>query len=200
MRINRWIFVPLIFALSMGILFAWMDSNYWLGGLLYGFTLGAIEGLIIQLWSEYRTKSISRTKEEKDFSILQKRNIVLLLNLADAFNVCEESIEQLGNARIKYENRDDRFIKAKTKINFHSFGTEIKVNLTPLNDSLTEVEISTRPSLRTIVVDYGESLNVIEKMSSFLKEKDAEINKKILIGSVEILNEIYVKPSRKEKA
>lgn len=199
MKINRWIFVPLFLALSMGVLFAFTDRENWLNGFLKGFILGAIEGFILQLWAEYRTRKITKNNQEEDFSVKQKRDIVLLLNFDTTFDLCKQAISDLKTAGIKVENQNEGFIKAKTRMNFHSFGTDIIFNLKSINENLTEVEILTHPSMRTTIVDYGESLRLVEKITQFLKEKDAEINKKVLVDSAEILDNIYVKPFQKEK-
>jgi hypothetical protein len=131
--------------------------------------------------------------------VKQHRKIVLLANFDTAFDWCIRSAWKLKTAKIKSENKIEGIIKARDGLNFHSFGTDIIFNLTSINESLTEIEISTRPSIKTTIVDYGESLRIIEEVSNYLKEKDAEINKKVLVDSAEILEDVYVKPFQKEK-
>lgn len=155
-------------------------------------------GLTTQLWGDFRTRKFSKNKAEKDFSIIQNRIITLLMTDESAFNLCKYAITDL-NAKINTENKEKGFIKAKTNTNFHSFGTEFTFNLNKITDNLTEVEIQTRPSVKTTIVDYGESLRIIEEITQYLKAKDAEINKKVLADSTTILEDVYVKPFQKEK-
>ncbi|MEJ7862945.1 MAG: hypothetical protein WKF90_15045, partial [Pyrinomonadaceae bacterium] len=180
MKINRWIFVPLVFALFCGFYSVWINNELRLSNFLTGFIFGAIAGFIIQIWSNNRTKKYSHNEDEKNFSVKQKRNLLVLLTQDRTFDLCVESISHLESARVKSENRESGLIKAKTKMNFYSFGTEIFFNLRPVNKNLTEIEISTCPSLKTTIVDCGESLKTIEKITVFLKERDLEINKKVL--------------------
>ena len=199
MKFSRWIVVPLFLALSYGLLSAWASSDLRLNNFLKGFVIGAVMGLILQIWSYNRTKGISHTNTQGDFSIKQKQSLVVLLNLEEAFDECKKSVNSLKSAYVKSESLESGFIKAKTKMNFHSFGTEIIFNLSSVNENLTEIEISTHPIVKGTMVDYGESLKIIEKVIAFLKERDSEINQKLLVESAAILDNVYVKPFQKEK-
>jgi hypothetical protein len=198
MKISRWILVPLVAGLSMGLMFILVQPGNWVFNLLSGFVAGAVSGLILQLWSERRTKKLAKSGNAEDFSVRQKRDLVLLVNFETAFDFCRQAVTDSA-AKIKSENPVTKTIKAKTGMNFYSFGTDIVFRLNPINENLTEIELSTRPSLRTTLVDYGESFKMIEKITGFLKEKDAEINKKVLADSVGIMDEVYLKPFQKEK-
>lgn len=197
MKLNRWIFVPLVLALTQGIVYALFLPN-WKLGFLGGFVFGAILGLVIQLWSEIRTKKLFDAEDEKDFSVKQQRKIILLQNINSAFDSCKSVILEMDKVKIKREIKP-RFIKAKSNMNLHSFGTEIKIDFLQINENMTEVVIFTSPALKTTVVDYGESLRIIEELSLQIKENDSQVNQQILIESVDLLNEIYVKPFEKEK-
>lgn len=202
MKINRWISLPLYFTISYPLLMS-------ISGLIFGmpFDLTTIIGwgvggflmaVILQLWGDLRTRKFSENKDEKDFSVIQNRKLTLLMKKEAAFDLCMDSIADVS-AKVVNKNIEKGFIKAKTKMNFHSFGTEITFNLSQIADNLTEVEVQTRPSVKTTMVDYGESLRIIQEINQNLKEKDAEINKKVLADSTSILDEIYVKPFQKEK-
>jgi hypothetical protein len=199
MKINRWIFVPLIVGLFTGLMFVLMPGGDWFYRFLFGFALGAFEGLIIQLWSENRTRKLTESKNAEDFPVRQRRELVLLANFETAFDLCRQAASDSG-AEIKSADPASKIIKAKNGMNFHSFGTDIIFNLKPLNESLTEIEIVTRPTVRTTIVDYGESLRVIEKIIASLKAKDVELNRKILADSVSIMEDVYIKPFQEEKA
>lgn len=202
MKINRWIRLPLNCAVSYALLMsvsAWLfdmplTSKSFIGWLIGG----ALIGGTIQLLGDLGVRKLSKNNAEKDFSVIQNRQIVLLLEYNTAFDLCKDS---LADMRVKFvtENKEIGFIKSKTKMNFNSFGTDIEFKLNQLADNLTEVEIQTQPSVKSTMVDYGESLKIIEEITQSLKEKDAEINKKVLVDSAEILEDVYVKPFQKEK-
>ncbi|CAN5490957.1 hypothetical protein BH10ACI1_BH10ACI1_10400 [soil metagenome] len=202
MKISRWIWLPLNCAISYAalmLILSWIfelpiSSRMFIGW----FIGGALIGGTIQLLGDLRIRKFSKNKAEKDFSVIQNRKIVLLVGSDVAFNLCKDSIADL---KLKFitENKEDGFIKAKIKMNFHSFGTEIEFKLNQITDNLNEVEIQTRPLLKTTLVDYGESLRIIEDIMQYLKAKDAEINKKILVDSAAILDNVYVNPFQKGK-
>lgn len=198
MNINRWILVPLICALSMGLMMVLLQNGYWLHDFLFGFVFGVVEGLIFQWWSERRTRKVAKATKDEDYSVRQKREIVVLTNFETAFDLCRQAVSDSG-AKIKSEDPAKKIIKAKTGMNFHSFGTDIDIKLKPINENLTEIEIVTRPTVRTTLVDYGESLKVIEKITEILRDKDAALNRRILADSVNIMEDVYVKPFQKEK-
>lgn len=199
MRISRWIYIPLFFGLCSGFFPAISNSGFNVKHFLIGFISGALTGLVLQTWSYFRTKRISETDEQSNFSVKQKRNLVVLLSFNEAFELCCESISFVKSAQITSKNPVNGNIEAKTRFNFYSFGTEMIFNLKSVSKSLTEVEILTQPILKTTLIDYGQSLKTIEKIAAFLKEKDAEINQKVLVESAAILDNVYVKPFQKEK-
>jgi hypothetical protein len=198
MKINRWILVPLVLGLATGLMLVILQNGYWFNQFLFGFVLGVIEGLIIQLWSELRTRKLAKSSNAEDYSVKQKRDLVMLVNFETAFDLCRQAIFDAG-AKIKSEDPKGKIIKAKSRINFHSFGTDIAFNLKPLNENLTEIQIVTRPTVRTTIVDYGESYKLIENLTEILKDKDAELNRRILADSVSIMEDVYIKPFQKEK-
>ena len=199
MKVSRWIYIPLFFGLCFGFLSVISNNESSLNRFLFGFISGALMGLILQIWSYFRTKGISRMDNQSNFSTNQRRNLVVLLSFDKTFELCCESVESVKSAHIKSKNFVNGFIEAKTKMNFYSFGTEIIFNLKAVSESLTEIEVLARPVVKLTLVDYGQSLNTIEKIVIFLKEKDAEINQKVLVESASILDNVYVKPFQKEK-
>ena len=202
MKINRWISLPLNCAVSYALLMsasAWLfdmpfSSRSFIGWLIGG----ALIGGTIQLLGDLGVRKLSKNNAEKDFSVIQNRKIVLLLKLNAAFDLCKDSLAERKVKSIT-ETKENDFIKATTKMNFNSFGTQIEFNLNQIAENLTEVEIQTRPSVKSTMVDYGESLRIIEEITHYLKEKDAEINKKVLVDSTEVLEDVYVKPFQTEK-
>ena len=190
--------MPLILGLATGLMLVILQNGDWFNQFLFGFVLGVVEGLIIQLWSEIRTRKLTKSKNAEDYSVKQNRNLVVLANFETAFDLCRETVSDIG-AKIKSENLTDKTIKAKKGMNFHSFGTDIVFKLKPINENLTEIEIVTRPTVRTTIVDYGESYQAIEKITEILKDKDAALNRRILADSVTIMEDVYVKPFQQEK-
>ena len=124
---------------------------------------------------------------------------MILLSYEKAFELCREAIESINPSKIKIEDQENGVFEIRTRMNWESFGTIVRLNLIKIGENITEVRISTRPIPRTVLVDYGEGWKYSEHIVNYLKEKDAVINKKVLAQSVEVLDDVYVKPLQQEK-
>jgi hypothetical protein len=95
---------------------------------------------------------------------------VLNLLFDKAFDLCAESVAQIKRSKITKEDRINGKIDAKGGITWKTFGDKIEFNLNKINEAHTEVELSSRPVLRTTLVDYGKNLQNVQIIEEFLKE------------------------------
>ncbi len=193
MKINRWIFVPLVFGLPSGFYLAFVNRDSFLKNFVIGFVGGIIFGLIIQTVGELRIRKFSQNKAQVNFSIEQNRDFTFLLNYKTAFELCIYSILALKDTNIEFENEEAGIIVAKTRWNFHSFGTSITFQIQQLSENLVEVKILTHPKVRTKIVNFGESLKVIEEISQLITEKYTEIKRKNLVDKTGTSEEFQLK-------
>lgn len=160
---------------------------------------GTIFGFGMLLWSDYKARNLNDTDNPEIYKPRQNRVFTVLLDYEKAFEICLEAIESLNPARIKLANLNDGVIKFRTRMNWHTFGHDVTVNLKKLNNNLTEIEISTVPIPSTALISAGYSYQCVEDFCRIIKEKDAATNQKVLADSTEILEEVYVKPFLQEK-
>ncbi|GEM_PF-2620348 len=199
MKISRWIYFPLIFIAAYVLPRLLLDDKISANGLLVWTIVGAFVGFAGLLWSSYKARKITGNDSEEIHAVRQKRNLTLLLNYEKAFEVCRAAVASINPAKIKEENLEKGIIKFRTPLKWDTFGHIITIDLKSLNETLTEVEITTRPIPRTVLVGSGYSWKYTEDLSNFMKEKDAEINKKVLADSVSIMEDVYIKPFRQEE-
>lgn len=199
MKISRYIYFPLIFILFYILQSLLMSGSITVNSTLLYAVLGAIVGFVTLFWGDAKARRLTGRNDEEIYKVRQKRAITVLLDYKKAFDLCKAAVNELNPAKIKNENLKSGIIEFRTRIRWYDFGDVITINLKKINENLTEVEISTRPIPRTVLVGDGRSWKHVEDICNYLKEKDAEINKKFLVDSVEILNEVYVKPFQKEK-
>ncbi|HVE59362.1 MAG TPA: hypothetical protein VNB22_21310, partial [Pyrinomonadaceae bacterium] len=119
-------------------------------------------------------------------------------------NLCRNAILSLERAKIKAEDFQKGTINAVNGSGWKIFwGTifwgTIDFNLLKINENLTEIEFSICPVIKTAIISDGRSWEIAEDICDYIKDKDAEINKRVLADSVGIMEDIYVKPFRKEK-
>jgi hypothetical protein len=199
MRISRWIYLPLYLVIAYVLLHLLFDDSTSRNELIYYAILGAVVGFGTLLWNDAIARKVTGRNDKEIYIVRQRRNLTLLLNYQKAFQCCREAVDELNPAKIKEESPESGVIKFRTRANWHSFGDIITINLKKINENLTEVEIRTRPIPRTILSGTGESWKYVEDICNYLKERDADINKKILVDSAQILDDVYVKPFQKEK-
>lgn len=198
MRISRWIYIPLlsiaIYVLVQLLVDGWADTN----DLLYFTISGAIVGFLTLYLNDAMVRLICGTNDKEIYKVRQKRNLTLLLKYEKAFECCLEAVVHLNPRKIQKEDLESGIIRFRTT-NWCSYDDIITINLKKINATLTEVEIQTRPAPRGVCVASGYSWKNVEDICNHLKERDAEINKKVLVESARILDEVYVKPFQKEK-
>ena len=198
MKISRWIYFPLFMILSYVLPQLFFEASS--GWLLYWLITGMIVGFGTLLYSDRKARQITgKTDDEEIYKIRQHRVVTVLLDYEKAFQLCREAAESLNPARIKIEDAASGVIQFRTRVNWNSWGHIITMNVKKLNQNLTEIEISTRPIPRTVIVGTGHSWKYVEELSDYLKEKDAAVNQKVLVESAQILEDVYVNPFRKEK-
>jgi hypothetical protein len=186
MKISRYIKFPLIFGLFM-VLWSFLSlSPASLKQTLSFFVYGAVFGIGMQLYSDYKVRKIKPDAEEKDFTPLQNRQVVLLCDYGRAFDLCLESVEILERSKIKTVNKEKGFIKAKTGITWNSWGNIIEFRLRQITEFATEIEILTRPTLKTVTLDNGRALQEIETLTEFFESKNEVINRQIVEAKFDI--------------
>lgn len=185
MKISRYIKFPLIFAVIMYFnLYLFFESK--LDRVITAFALGAIIGIGLQIYSDYKTRKIKPDAEEKDFAPQQNQTISLLCNFDEAFGLCMESVTFLKKGKVKLADKENGYIKAKTAINWNSFGNTIEFRLKPITENTTEIEIYTQPNIGTTLIDYGESVETIETIKKFFAAKNEDLSYKLLESKFDI--------------
>ena len=197
MKRSIWIYFPLIITLFYvlpGILLG--DSS---SSILFWLIYGAAVGFGTLIWTKYRAKKVTGNDKPEIYEPRQKRIFTVLLGYKKAFEVCRQAVDSLNPAQIKVENFSDGVLKFRTPYNWQTFGHNVTVNLKKLNENLTEIEISTVPIPRTVLVSSGYSWKVVEDFCSFVNVEDTTVNQKLLIESVTLLDDVYIKPFQKKK-
>lgn len=161
-------------------------SSFSFNEILLWFVFGAVFGIGMQFYSDYRTRKIKPDAEEKDFVLPQKRETFLLCSYDEAFDLCLESISRLRKGKIKIVDKEKGFIKAKTGMSWNSWGNVIELKLKQLTENLTEIEIFAKPISGATLIDNGEGLRAIEILQSIFDRKNEEINRQLVEAKFDI--------------
>ncbi len=188
MKISRYIYVPFVTGTSYA-LFNYLILGNGLDAVILNFISFALFGFGFLLYSDYRVRKLTSKDNKESFDVRQKRSIILFTNYDKAFDLCLESVGVLRKAKVKHKNKLQGIIKARTSINWRTFGNKIIFRLTKLTETTTEIEVSTEPIPRTALVDYGEGFKAVEDINDFLDKENEEINRKYIESKMPIPTE-----------
>ena len=191
MNISRYIIIPLIFGLVTMLYSLFFSFEPTLSKLLTAFSIGAILGIVLQIFNDYKTRKTNSEATEQDFTPYQNRTLSLLCSFERAFDLCLEAVGQLKKGTTDLVNKEQGFIKAKTGMSLSSFGNTVEFKLKAITENLTEIEISTNPAVPTTVIDYGESIKIVKTLIEFFESKNTELNYKQLEANSVVPIEIY---------
>ncbi|MBX7171424.1 MAG: hypothetical protein K1X72_10755 [Pyrinomonadaceae bacterium] len=186
MKISRYIKFPLIFGLLMTVPTIVLNSALTLNHFLFWFIYGAVFGIGMQIYSDYRTRKIKPDAGEKDFDIQQTKQTFLLCSYQEAFNLCLESVTFLKKGNVTLADQENGIITAKTGMTWNSFGTNINFSLKSITENATEITISAKPIVATTLIDGGESVEAVKTVTDFLARKNEDLNYKFLEEKFEI--------------
>ena len=158
------------FGILAGVIYSLLFSPLTglIAGLLAGILFGGLMSLILGTLHTWSVKRLP-FKSKNVMDIHQVRSVEMKLLYDKVFDLCIESLRLIRKCRIVEENRSQGKIIARTGITWKSWGEIITFDIRKMNDVI-QVEISSRPVVRTTLVDYGKNLENVEKIASFLEE------------------------------
>ena len=138
-----------------------------LNGILSGLVFGTLVSyLLISLHKSFSRKVVTDSFNH-DFGIFQSRRIEIPLSYEDAYRLCLQSLKTISRCSIQSQSHDEGIIKARAGINWKTWGDNVLLKLVK-GEGATIVEISSRPSARSTLVDFGKNLDNVERIKSFL--------------------------------
>jgi hypothetical protein len=155
------------YGILMGILYQSMIMGLF-GGLLFGFIMTLI---------------ITRSHKRKGFGISEEttkvrhaRAFVVYLSYDKAYDLCLHSLVTIKRCRVQKEDRHQGIIIAKKGMNLHSWGDIILFKVTRIDGARTDIRVSSKPIYPLAFIDYGDNLDNVERISSFIKGHGFDIS------------------------
>ncbi len=96
------------------------------------------------------------------------RHVELRLPYDQAFDLCISSVNAVKKGKIRMEDRPQGRIEARAGLTWTSWGEVISFDLRRIDEDRTRVEVSSKPVLRTTLVDLGKNLENVEKIAGSL--------------------------------
>ncbi len=168
------------FGILMGITTSYQYSPQvgLIGGLISGLIFGFIMYIIIGFIHGRAVKKVGDGKFWSETGVHHIRNIQLTESYDRVFNSCIESLSLIKNCNIKESDRLTGKIIAKAGLNWKTWSDTIIFTIRRTEDGCTHLKLSSRPTARTTIVDFGKNLENVETIILYLKKSvEAGIHK-----------------------
>ncbi len=176
MMLNKMIRLFFGFGVPFGILMGiYYSFNYdgilpgILGGLVAGIVFGAIMAGVLGYLHVRSVKKKAGDSSNNDYDVNRSKEIELPVSYDEAYKLCIKSLDQLKKPGIKDKNYSQGLIMARTGKTWDTWGDKVLINLAESKDNKTHVRVSSKPAFLQ-VVDYGENLENVNNIISFLEE------------------------------
>ena len=157
------------FSLIIGVL-SWQKGdalNAIFNGIISGLVFGTIASYILISLHKSLSRKVVTDSFNHVFGIFQTRRIEIPLSYEDAYSLCLQSLKTISRCSIQSQSPDEGTMKARAGINWKTWGDDVLIELVK-GEMATIVEISSRPSARSTLVDFGKNLDNVERIKRFL--------------------------------
>lgn len=143
-------------------------------GLLYGLYGGISFGFLMSITLGFdhirAVKRMTYGISEETLGVNHIRNIELQLAYDEALDLCVASLNLIKKCNVRKKDCPSGKIIAKTSMTWKTWGDVISFDVRKIDSDKTGVEVSSRPLLRTTIIDFGRNLENVEKIVAFLRK------------------------------
>lgn len=163
------------FGLLMGIWYSHLYGNQTgiKGGVLAGIFFGILTYIILGLLHNQAVKKISDRSSGNNLRNHHIRVIDLQLPYDKAYDLCLKSLGLIKKCTVQNNNSSEGTIVATTGLNWKTWGDTITFDIKRINNNHSRVTVSSRPTAKTTIVDYGKNLENIKRISAYLRENSS---------------------------
>lgn len=138
-------------------------------GLRYGLLAGAFFGFFMAFFLGHLHVSGARRRGQPDPNrVRHEVTVCVALAPPDAFERGLAAVRALPNAPRVKETSAPNLIRVGTGMTWESFGERVELRFAPRTDGTTDVVISSRPSFRLTIADYGRNWHNVQTIRAAL--------------------------------
>lgn len=151
-------------------------------GLLMGMAIGMVTGLIfgfllslaLFFLQVVSVRMMPYGLSSETLGVYQVRTLEMKATYEDTLRLCEASLGAVKGAKVRFEDRAGGRIDARTGINWKTFGDDISIDVLKA-DTGNRIRVVSRPALMSTIVDYGQNLENVEKITGYLTAHGATV-------------------------
>jgi hypothetical protein len=151
-----------------------------MGLLLKPFTIGIMLALFYSVLTTVILSLIQRVNLKRTGQSGEKINVnnEIVLEIAaskqEAFQLCTHALGEVEKCSIGLSNLNKGILTATTGVNWLTWGDELSVHIEHLGGHCT-VKLTSRPKVKTTVMDYGKNRDNIKRMVQYLQHSPYKI-------------------------
>jgi len=138
-----------------------------LNGILSGLFFGTLVSYILISLHKSFSRKVETDSFNHDFGIFQSRRIEIPISYEDTYSLCLQSLNTINRSSVTSQSFNKGEIKARAGLNWKTWGDNVFLKVVK-EEGATIVEISSRPSARSTLVDFGKNLDNVERIKKFL--------------------------------
>jgi hypothetical protein len=139
-------------------------------GLLVGAILGFILSLVASLLHLRSVKAILLEGYEEALGVHHKRSVDLQLSRDEAFDLCLDLLESINGYQVQMERAEGKVVARVAAIGKRDV---ITLSLDKSTGGKARLIISSRPALRTTMIDFGRNLKNVEKLVAYIEKAES---------------------------
>jgi hypothetical protein len=106
-------------------------------------------------------------------AVSQTEEVLLDGPTDQALATCAEALRVMPKTKVNEVNPEAHWIRAKRGLSWRSWGDQIRIDVQGNEDHTSLIQVSSRPCLRTTLVDWGSNLRNVAAIREYLVGKGA---------------------------
>ncbi|NMO97714.1 hypothetical protein [Paenibacillus lemnae] len=141
--------------------------------IILGMSIGFLFGLLITLIMIYIHSSYLRKAglNKTGLSVVNSIEIEATGNKEEVIALCIETIRSVKKSELGLVNKNKGLLTVNVGVNWRTWGDSIQFEVKAITDHKCNVVITSRPTLRTTLIDLGKNLDNVIKITNDLKSK-----------------------------
>ena len=163
-----------VFAVFMALFStASSDGSYLLSALIKGSVFGAVMALLM---GGSHVVSSKRKGFAGPIAPIQAAAVTIPESSTQAVEVIRRSLVRIGARETACSGVEHPVLLARVPVSWRSWGEEMRFECHPNVDASTEIQVSSRPSLRTTVIDWGKGLQNVKRFHNAVRLSEEPSN------------------------
>lgn len=170
-------FLFLLTSIPYGILMGFFLGDEPDSVLKYGVISGIIFGLLMTvILFIIQRKSLKKLGQRNgNVKVICTAVIEIKGTRHEIFEICKSSLSKIAKCKLEESDFQAGVLKAKAGMTWHTWGDLILFKLEEAQENCYKVLVTSRPIVRSTVIDYGKNMDNINRIIELFKDMKGDI-------------------------